>query len=210
MRTKRRNRERRKTESERQPAKPKARLRTQIITQAPGAPGKPKAPPKGPPGAKNTPSAKGKGKGGPKQGDGKVPSKSPSSGKNAPKGPPPAKTPAGAKAPCLFWPIPATAGQIARLLMTHRSHLKPVLKPQVPFPQLLQPQPLQLCCHQQVHMQLSQRHLELVNHCLPGPVSGGSSVALRVGFLFFLLPFQMCDLPGAAQHFLAFNPAPSM
>ena len=106
--------------------------------------------------------------------------------------------------------VPATAGQIARLLMTHRSHLKPLLKPQVPFPQLPQPQPLQLCCRQQLHMQLSQRRLELVNRCFPGPVSGGSSVALRVGFLFFLLPFQLCYLPSAAQHFLAFNPAPSM
>ena len=106
--------------------------------------------------------------------------------------------------------VRATAGQIARLLLTHRSPLKPLLKRQVQFPQLPQPQPLQLCCHQQVHMQLSQRHLELVNHCSPGPVSGGSSVALRVGFLFFLLPFQLCYLPSAAQHFLAFNPAPSM
>ena len=88
--------------------------------------------------------------------------------------------------------VRATAGQIARLLMNHRSHLKPLLKPQVPFPQLPQPQPLQLCCRQQLHMQLSQRRLELVNRCLPGPVSGGSSVALRVGFLFFLLQFQLC------------------
>ena len=99
--------------------------------------------------------------------------------------------------------VRATAGQIARLLMTHRSHLKPLLKPQVPFPQLPQPLPLQLCCHQQVHMQLSQRRLELVNHCLPGPVSGGSSVALRIGFLFFssavpaVLPFERSRaLPG--------------
>ena len=124
VRTKRRNRERRKTESERQPAKPKARLRTQIITQAPGAPGKPKAPAKGPPGAKNTPSAKGKGKGGPKQGDGKVPSKSPSSGKNAPKGPPPAKTPAGAKAPCLFWPK-GTCNRGSNCPFAHDSSLAP-------------------------------------------------------------------------------------
>ena len=168
--------------------------------------------PKGPPGAKNTFNAKGKGKGGPKQGDGKAPSKSPSSGKNAPKGPPPAKTPAGAKAPCLFWPK-GTCNRGSNFPFAHDSSLAPkktLLKPQVPFPQLPQPQPLQLCCHQQVHMQLSQRRLELVNHCLPGPVSGGSSVALRVGFLFFLLPFQLCYLPSAAQHCLACNPAPSM
>ena len=51
---------------------------------------------------------------------------------------------------------------------------------------------------------------KLVNHCLPGPVSGGSSDALRVGFLFFLLPFQLCCLSSAAERFLARNPAPSM
>ena len=93
-------------------------------TQAPGAPGKPEAPPKKHPGAKNIPNATGKGKGGPKQGDGKAPSKSPSSGKNAPKGPPPAKTPAGAKAPCLFWPK-GTCNRGSNCPFAHESSLAP-------------------------------------------------------------------------------------
>ena len=121
-------------------------------TQAPGAPGKPKAPRKGTRGAKDTPDAKGKGKGGPKQGDGKAPGRSP---------------------------------------FAHDPSLAPKATSKTPgsvSTQLPQPQPLQLCCHQQGHMQLSQRRLELVNHCLPSPVSGGYSDALRVGLLSFLLP----------------------
>ena len=132
MRTKRRNRERRKTESERQQPKPRLRAQTHKHPEHQVSQRHPQ---------RNTqvqrislmPQAKGKEDPnrvmGRPQASHLHRAKMPQKGLHLPRPQPGQRHHA-----CSGQRVRATAGQIARLLMNHRSHLKPLLKPQVPFP----------------------------------------------------------------------------